>query len=166
MRHAVGGLLSTMADMTLAFAPHLNSYRRLCPGGLAPTTVAWGYENRTSAVRIPAGAHAARRIEHRVAGADANPYIVLAAILGAALHGMEGRIEPPAPLRDNSHDADCQALARDWRQALERFSASDLAKTLLHPEFVVAFAACKRQEQDEFGARISEFELATYRLSV
>ncbi len=166
MRHAVGGLLSTMADMTLAFAPHLNSYRRLCPGGLAPTTVAWGYENRTSAVRIPAGAHAARRIEHRVAGADANPYIVLAAILGAALHGMEGRIEPPAPLRDNSHDADCQALARDWRQALERFSASDLAKTLLHPEFVAAFAACKRQEQDEFGARIGEFELATYRLSV
>lgn len=166
MRHAVGGLLATMTEMTLAFAPHLNSYRRLCPGGLAPTTVAWGYENRTSAVRIPAGAHMARRIEHRVAGADANPYIVLAAILGAALHGMEAQIEPPAPQRNNSHDADCQALARDWRQALDWFSASDLSKTLLHPEFVTAFAACKQQEQDEFGARISEFELTTYRLSV
>ncbi|MEP9371950.1 glutamine synthetase family protein [Mesorhizobium sp. KR1-2] len=166
MRHAVGGLLATMTEMTLAFAPHLNSYRRLCPGGLAPTTVAWGYENRTSAVRIPAGDPVARRIEHRVAGADANPYIVLAAILSAALYGIEGRIEPPEPLRNNSHDADCESLARDWRQALGCFSASERVQALLHPEFVNAFAACKRQEQDEFGARISEFELATYRLSV
>ncbi len=166
MRHAVGGLLATMTEMTLAFAPHLNSYRRLCPGGLAPTTVAWGYENRTSAVRIPAGDPAARRIEHRVAGADANPYIVLAAILSAALHGIEEKCEPAEPLRNNSHDADRQALARDWRQALEWFSASEWAKALLHPEFVHAFVACKEQEQIEFAARISEFELTTYRLSV
>lgn len=166
MRHAVGGLLATMSEMTLAFAPHLNSYRRLCPGGLAPTTVAWGYENRTSAVRIPAGAHAARRIEHRVAGADANPYIVLAAILGAALHGMDSAIEPPTPLSNNSHDADCEALARDWRQALDLFLASDRTRALLHPEFVIAYTACKQQEQNEFGARITEFELETYRLSV
>ncbi|WP_374828233.1 glutamine synthetase family protein [Mycoplana dimorpha] len=166
MRHAVGGLLATMTEMTLAFAPHLNSYRRLRPGGLAPTTVAWGYENRTSAVRIPAGDPAARRIEHRVAGADANPYIVLAAILSAALRGIEERCEPAEPVRNNSHDSDRPAIARDWLQALEWFSASERAKTLLHPEFVHAFVACKEQEQIEFAARISEFELTTYRLSV
>lgn len=166
MRHAVGGLLATMGDMTLAFAPHLNSYRRLCPGGLAPTNVAWGYENRTAAVRIPAGAHAARRIEHRVAGSDANPYIVLAAILAGALHGMDSRTEPPPPIAGNGHHEDCEAIARDWRQALDRFSASQDVKALLNPEFVDAFCACKQQEQDGFGRHISAFELATYRLSV
>ncbi len=76
MRQAVAGLMATMREMTLAFAPHLNSFRRLVPGGLAPTTIAWGYENRTSALRIPAGSPVARRIEHRVAGADANPHVV------------------------------------------------------------------------------------------
>lgn len=166
MRHAVGGLLAGMREMTLAFVPHLNSYRRLIPGGLAPTTVAWGYENRTSALRIPAGAPAARRIEHRVAGADANPHVVLAAILASALHGIEERIAPPAPTDGNSHHRGGETIARDWREALDLFAGSAEAGRLLHPEFVAAFAACKQQEQDEFARRIGAFELATYRLSV
>lgn len=166
LRHAVAGLLDSMAEMTLAFAPHLNSYRRLCPGGLAPTTVAWGYENRTSALRIPAGPSIARRIEHRVAGADANPYIMLAAILGGALDGMQRKAVPPEPVACNSHEMDLPSLALDWRSALERFESSACAKTILHPEFVEAFAACKRQEQEVFAARVTEFELQTYRLSV
>lgn len=166
LRHAVGGLLDSMAELTLAFAPHLNSYRRLCPGGLAPTTVAWGYENRTSALRIPAGPSAARRIEHRVAGADANPYIVLAAILGGALDGLQRKAVPPAPVASNSHEAGLPSLALDWRSALERFEQSATAKSILDPEFVEAFAACKHQEQEVFAARVTEFELQTYRLSV
>lgn len=166
MLFAVGGLLAAMAEMTLVFAPHLNSYRRLAPGGLAPTTVAWGYENRTAALRIPAGPHAARRIEHRVAGADANSHLVLAAILSAALDGIESRIAPSAPVRSNSHEVEAETLARDWRQALDWFAGSKRAARLLHPEFVAAFAACKRQEQDVFSARVSDFEIETYRLSV
>jgi glutamine synthetase len=166
MRHAVGGLLDSMADMTLVFAPHLNSYRRLSPGGLAPTTVGWGYENRTAALRIPAGPHQARRIEHRVAGADANPYLVLAAILGGALDGIAGKKTPAPPVVSNSHDLELPVLARDWRQALERFVAAPSTGRILHPEFVSCFAACKQQEQDVFAARVRDFEISTYRVSV
>ncbi|QRM57666.1 glutamine synthetase family protein [Sinorhizobium sp. BG8] len=166
MRHAVGGLLDCMAEMTLVFAPHLNSYRRLAPGGLAPTTVAWGYENRTAAVRIPAGPHVARRIEHRVAGADANPYLVLAAILSGALDGIQRQAQPSEPVKSNSHQVDAPQLARDWRQALEWLRSSQNAGRLLYPEFVSAFSACKEQEQDVFASRMTDFEVATYRLSV
>lgn len=166
MLHAVGGLLESMAEMTLVFAPHLNSYRRLCSDGLAPTTVGWGYENRTAALRIPGGAAAARRIEHRVSGADANPYLVLAAILAAALDGIERGLKPADPVSSNSHDLQLEALARDWRQALGWFSASATAQRLLHPEFIAAFSACKQQEQDVFAARITDFEISTYRTSV
>jgi glutamine synthetase len=155
-----------MAETTLVFAPHLNSYRRLCPGGLAPTTIGWGYENRTAALRIPGGPHGARRIEHRVAGADANPYLVLAAILAGALDGMERAVEPAEPVSSNSHDLQLPTLAKDWRQALEWFSASAGAQRLLHPEFVAAFSACKQQEQDVFAARVTDFEISTYRTSV
>lgn len=165
LRHAVGGLLDSMAEMTLAFAPHLNSYRRLCPGGLAPTKIAWGYENRTSALRIPAGPPSARRIEHRVAGADANPYIVLAAILGGALDGLQRKVQPPGPVTGNSHNINLSNLARDWKESLDIFEASARVKSILHPEFVEAFVACKRQEQGVFADRVTDFEVQTYRQS-
>lgn len=166
MLGAVGGLLDSMADMTLVFAPHLNSYRRLCPGGLAPTTVGWGYENRTAALRIPAGPFAARRIEHRVAGADANPFLVFAAILGGALDGIQRKLTPSKPVGTNSHELDLPTLAKDWRAALERFQSAESTGRILHPEFVSCFAACKQQEQDVFAARVTDFEISTYRVSV
>ena len=87
MRHAVGGILSLMRASSLVFAPHRNSYRRLTPNAHVASEVGWGYETRAAAVRIPGGANAARRIEHRVAGADANPYLVLAAVLGRGARG-------------------------------------------------------------------------------
>lgn len=163
LRHAVAGLLETMAETSLVFAPHLNSFRRLSPGSLAPTRVAWGYENRTSAVRIPAGPGVARRIEHRVAGADANPYVVLAAILGSALYGMDLTLTPPEPVSSNSHALDLPQIAGNWHRALDWFRASDKAARILHPEFVMAFAACKQQEQDVFAAQVTDFEMKTYR---
>jgi glutamine synthetase len=163
---AVAGLLESMADATLIFAPHLNSFRRLAPGGLAPTTVGWGYENRTAAIRIPGGPHGARRIEHRVAGADANPFLVLAVILAAALDGIERNLVPAPPVTSNSHEVALPRLARDWRQALERFEAAPSMARLLHPEFVACFSACKQQEQDVFAAQVTDLEIATYRLSV
>ena len=84
-----------MPASTLIFAPHANSYDRFVPGAHAPTGLAWAYENRTAAIRIPAGNPAARRIEHRVAGGDINPYLLLAAVLGAALTGIEDAADPP-----------------------------------------------------------------------
>ena len=119
-----------------------------------------------SALRIPAGPHVARRIEHRVAGADANPFLVFSAILGGALDGILRRIEPAAPVDSNSHDLALPTLAKDWRAALERFQSAESTGRILHPEFVSCFAACKQQEQDVFAARVTDFEISTYRVSV
>ncbi len=152
MRHAVGGCLATMGDATLIFAPHSNSYRRLVPGAHAPTGICWGYENRTVAVRIPDGPGAARRIEHRVAGGDVNPYLFFTAVLGGALLGVEDAIEPPAPLDGNAYDEDLPSLAPDWPSAIDRFEHSESMKRFFHTELVDLLVRTKRQEQ----RRVSE----------
>ena len=89
LHQAIGGCLRFMADSVVIFAPSYNAYRRFQKGAHAPTFPSWGYENRTVAVRVPAGSHAARRLEHRVAGADANPYLMFAVLLAAMLEGIE-----------------------------------------------------------------------------
>jgi glutamine synthetase len=162
LKHAVGGLITAMPATTLVFAPHLNSYRRLCLGSLAPTVAAWGYENRTAAIRIPGGAHAARRIEHRVAGADANPYLVLAAILGAAFVGMTEKITPPAPQIGNAHEGKATQLPLDRRDATDAFERSEMTTKIFDPSLIAMFAACKRQEQDVFKSLVSDAEYQAY----
>jgi glutamine synthetase len=161
MRHSVGGLLGAMRESTLVFAPHLNSYRRLQPRSHAPTRVAWGYETRNAAVRIPGGPGEARRIEHRVAGADANPYLVLAAVLGAALDGIERRTAAPPPIAGDA-GPDCAALPTEWGEAVALFEAGEAVARLFAPELVAAFAGMKRQEVRTFAARITPFEFETY----
>lgn len=162
MRHAVAGVLEAMHDSTLIFAPHQNSYRRLRPDTLAPTSIAWGYENRTAALRIPGGPPVARRIEHRVAGADANPYLVIAAILAAAFDGIERGTEPSPPTGGNVHDADAPRIPPDWRSALQAFESSATVERLFHPEFIAMFAACKRQELAVFEREITAIEYHSY----
>ena len=93
LKNAVGGILDSLKDSTLILAPHFNSYKRLRPGTHAPLNICWGYENRTAAIRIPGGDYTSKRIEHRVAGADANPYLVLSSILASALEGILKKIE-------------------------------------------------------------------------
>lgn len=162
MRHAVAGVVEAMPASTALFAPHQNSYRRLCPGSLAPTTAAWGYENRTAAIRIPGGPHQARRIEHRVAGADANPYLVIAAILAAALDGIERQARPPAPTQGNSYADGQRGLPSDWRSALDAFETAPANPDLFHPELLAMFLACKRQELAVFDRDISDLEYESY----
>jgi glutamine synthetase len=162
LKHAVAGLIEAMPATTLIFAPHLNSYRRLCLGSLAPTTAAWGYENRTAAIRIPGGAYVARRIEHRVAGADANPYLVLAAILGAAFVGLTEKKTPPKPQVGNAHEANAPQLPLDWRDATEAFENSAMTAKIFDASLISMFAACKRQEQDVFKSLVSDVEYQAY----
>ena len=162
MRHAVGGMLSGMAESTLVFAPHFNSYRRLRPNSYAPTALAWGYETRMVAIRIPGGAPQARRIEHRVAGADANPYLVLAAILGAALTGIERQIDPGAPRKSDADGEDLPRLPADWRAAIGAFEQGNLVSDIFARDLRTAFLACKRQELERFAAEVSPFEFKTY----
>ena len=160
MRHAVGGVLEAMRASALIFAPHRNSYRRLTPNAHVASDVCWGYETRAAAVRIPGGATAARRIEHRVAGADANPYLVLAAILGAALDGMERRIEPPAPMVTTGQGG--ATLPIDWKAAIEAFEDSAALGRIFAPILRDTFVGMKKQELQVFSRQISPFEHETY----
>ena len=157
LRHAVGGLLDAMRDSALVFAPHLNSYDRLEPESHAPTGICWGYENRTAAVRVPSGSPKARRIEHRVAGGDVNPYLILAAILGAALNGIEAGAEPPAPITGNAYTQDLQRMPDNWGEAIALFEASTRIPQIFSPELIRNFLLTKKQER-HYMAELSPAE--------
>jgi glutamine synthetase len=144
--HAVAGLLAAAPASTLLFAPHANSYDRLVPDAHAPTGLAWAYENRTAAIRIPSGATAARRIEHRISGGDVNPYLLLAAILGAALGGIEDGRAPPPPVEGNAYALDLPRIPASWAEAVERFEADPWTPRLLPDELRRNLVLTKRQE--------------------
>ncbi|PPB80185.1 glutamine synthetase [Albidovulum inexpectatum] len=146
LRNAVAGCLWAMRDCTLIFAPHDNSYERLVPEAHAPNGICWAYENRTAAIRIPSGAPAARRIEHRVAGGDVNPYLMLAAILGAALIGIEERMTPPDPISGNAYALDLPLLCESWQEAIDTFETSRIIPRLFPDQLIQNMVMTKRQE--------------------
>lgn len=146
LRAAVAGCLAGMPPATLIFAPHANSYDRLVPGAHAPTGAGWAYENRTAAIRIPGGAPAARRIEHRVAGGDINPYLIFTAVLGAAWIGIEDGLTPPAPITGNAYTQDLPQLAADWETAIAAFAADPIMARIFPDELRENLMLTKRQE--------------------
>jgi len=146
LRQAIGGCLALMAEATLVFAPHGPSYDRFVPGAHAPTGISWGYENRTVALRVPGGAPAARRLEHRLAGGDANPYLMFGAVLGGVLEGIAAPTEPPAPLTGNAYEKDLDQVPRDWITAIDGFAASHGIARIFAPQLIANFVATKRQE--------------------
>ncbi len=152
LTHAVAGCLGALGDATVIFAPHGPSYARFVDGAHAPTAACWGYDNRTVALRIPAGPPAARRIEHRVAGGDVNPYLILAAILGAAFDGIEAGAAPPAPVAGNAYESPLPGLAADLASAVAQFEASPAMARIFGPELVANLAMTKRQEIAQFSA--------------
>jgi glutamine synthetase len=164
LRHAIAGMIAVMPESMLIFAPHLNSYRRFQPGAHAPTTASWGYENRTTSLRIPASANKARRFEHRPAGADANPYLVVAAILAGALHGLERRQEPPPVLAGDGYGDGNQAvsLPLTWDGAIGAFQAGTVLRRYLGETVMRAFGTAKAQELTELSRRVTDVEYATY----
>ncbi|MCK2044655.1 glutamine synthetase family protein [Chromohalobacter sp. TMW 2.2299] len=164
LRHAIAGMMQLMPESMLVFAPHLNSYRRFMPGAHAPTHASWGYENRTVALRVPESPNLARRIEHRVAGADANPYLVLASILAGALHGMENALEPDAPVEGDAYaeESPRYPLPCEWQDAIARFEQSEILREYLGEEFVRVYAQAKRQERRRLNERISDVEYEAY----
>ena len=150
LRHAVGGCLAAMPASTLILAPHGGSYDRFAPGAHAPTGIGWAYENRTAAIRIPAGPAAARRIEHRVAGGDVNPYLLVAAILGAALGGMEDGAAAPPPITGNAYEAALPRLPVTWADAIAAFDAPDMRR-ILPAGLIRNYLMTKRQELQSWG---------------
>lgn len=166
LHFAVAGLLQAMPDSMAIFAPHYNSYRRFAPHSHAPGAVAWGYENRTTAIRIPGGPDVARRIEHRVSGADANPYLVLASVLGAALLGLDAKVQPAAPTVGDAYSQNLPQLPRQWDAAVDMFERSMIMEQVFDPVLRSIFVAAKRQESAKFQQQVSAFEIQAYRDTV
>ncbi len=160
--HAVAGLLKGMAETTLLFAPHFNSYRRLRPDTHAPTSISWGYENRTAAIRIPGGNPAARRIEHRVAGADANPYLVMAGILGAALVGIRNKWTPAPPVTGRAYSEKMARIPGDWGSAVAAFESGSIVPEIFSHDLRSMLVACKRQEIAGFAEQVTDYEFSAY----
>lgn len=162
LRYAVGGLMATMTECAAFFAPNYNSYRRFQPGSHAPTRIAWGYDNRTAALRVPESDLPATRIEHRVSGADASPHLAAAAILAGALHGLSGQMDPGPPLTGNVYESMAEHLPDVWEDALEIFEQSDFIEQYFGAKYRKVYHACKWQEKELLERQVSSIEYDTY----
>lgn len=161
LKHAVAGVLNTMEDFQAIFAPHMNSYRRFFVGGFAPCAPDWGLDNRNAGVRLPEISGAGARLEHRICGADVNPYLAFAAILAGVLHGIETQQEPPLPLEDDNAVA-ATPLTTDWAQSVETFAASQRAADVFGEAYRDIYAILRRDEIAQLTAEISSLEYKTY----
>jgi glutamine synthetase len=154
LRHAVGGLGAAMAESMAIFAPNANSFRRHAPGNFVPASPTWGLNHRGVAMRVPLSAPANTRIEHRVAGADANPYLVVAAVLAGIHHGISTRCEPPPMTAEGAEIEYEVSVPIRWPQALDAFDAGTLLPHYLGPDYCGLFSQCRREEEANYNAEI------------
>ncbi|GAA1589785.1 glutamine synthetase family protein [Actinomadura kijaniata] len=158
MRHFIAGQLACMADFALLMAPNVNSYKRLRPGAFAPTGIGWGRDNRTCPVRVVGAGHSLR-IEHRVPGGDANPYLAVAAIIAAGLHGVENELPLPAPHRSNAlADPAVPRLPGTLTEALRRWENSPVAGKVFGDDVVGHVAQAARAELEAFEGAVTDWE--------
>ena len=165
LKFAVGGMGALLNDSMAVFAPNANSYRRFRANSYAPVAPTWGINNRTVSFRVPAGPAPTRHIEHRVCGADANPYLAVAALLAAVHHGLKHRLDPGAPVEGNgyAHAAEMGVkLPGNWFAALDLFANSELMRDYFGPDFHRVFVTVKRAEQDRFFSRVTELDYDWY----
>ena len=154
----IGGQQAALADFTLLFAPHVKSYQRLCHPYASPNNACWSTDNRAAGLRIPASSPASRRVENRLPGADANPYLALAASLAAGLYGIEQQLQASAPLQGEFEVPDELMLPCTLHAALERLRRSQLAVELFGQEFIAGYIASKTLELDSFFDEITPWE--------
>lgn len=162
LRAAIGGLAATMREAMLIFAPSFTSFRRFAANAFVPVNATWGYNNRSVAFRVPSGPAENRRIEHRVAGADANPYLVLAAVLGGVLHGIEGRLDPGPPAKGNVCTSVDPDLPLTVPSALQALRGAAVLPEWLGREYLALYAAVKEAEYAKFMGETFEREYAWY----
>jgi glutamine synthetase len=162
LRHAIGGLLRLMPESVALMAPNLNSFRRFQPGLYVPMAPTWGFDNRSVALRIPSGPNAARRIEHRVGGADANPYLLLATLLASVIHGIANRISPEEIVTGNAYEQFDPVLTNSWSRALELLERSEVLNEALGRDFLKVFLANRRAERASAMQVVSRLEYDWY----
>jgi glutamine synthetase len=155
----VAGLLASLRELTLLYAPNINSYKRYQPGTFAPTAVRWGVDNRTCALRL-VGHGSSLRVENRVPGGDVNPYLAIAGMVAAALHGMDNGLPLEAPLGGNAYaDEAAVRVPTTLRDALMLWQGSDLAAGAFGSEVVEHYANYARVELAAFDAAVTDWEM-------
>jgi glutamine synthetase len=162
LRHAIGGLQALMPESMLLFAPSINSFRRFEPDMFAPVNRRWGVNNRSAGLRVPVGPSDARRIEHRVAGADANPYLVLAAILAGMLHGLNRKLDPGPPATTNVSREPDRTLPFTIDDAISRLENAQMLPGFLGEETLALYRESKRIEVERFRKIVSVAEYDWY----
>ncbi len=162
MRQAIAGLLATIAEGMGVFAPNANSYRRFQAASYAPVARSWGVNNRSVAVRVPTGAPETRHLEHRVAGADANPYLAIAAVLAGMHKGIAEGLDPGPAVEGNGYARADADLPNDWPAALRLLERSAFLEACFGKRFLAIYHAIKAAECRRFSAQVSDLDLEWY----
>jgi len=157
MRHFLAGQLAALRELTLLYAPNINSYKRFRPGSFAPTAVAWGPDNRTCALRV-IGHGASHRLENRLPGGDVNPYLAVAGMIAAGLYGIDHALELPGPCTGNAYRGDAERVPATLREAAGLWEASGLARDAFGDEVVEHYANMARVEQEAYDTAITDWE--------
>ncbi len=164
-RYFIAGQQRLMPELLCMIAPTINSFTRLIPGFWAPTEASWGIENRTCALRVIPGSAKAQRVEYRIAAADANPYIALAAALASGLYGIEQKLEPGPAVQGSAYEKNfpkrLQLPATLW-EAAQRLKGSKMARVWFGDAFVEHYAATREWEEREFRKHITDWEMERY----
>tara|TARA_Y100001949_G_scaffold161807_1_gene154368 strand:- start:59 stop:685 length:627 start_codon:yes stop_codon:yes gene_type:complete len=163
--NAIGGLSQTMGESMLVFAPHANSWRRLVLGSYAPVRPNWGIDNRSVAFRIPSSSNKNRRIEHRVSGVDANPYLVALTVLSAIRYGMKNKSKAPEQTKGNAYNQKQNSkikMPHDWSSAIIFAKKSKFLKETLGRDLHKAFIAIKEMEYQKVASTVSELDIDLY----
>jgi len=166
LRYAVGGLLETMPEATAIFSPNANSYRRLLPENFAPVDTNWGVNHRVVSVRIPQADRKNLRFEHRVAGADANPYLVTAAIVAGVHYGLKNKCDPGRMIKEGEVITPKLRIPDRWDAALRKFSRSKILPEYLGKDFCNAYAINRRAEEKRFHDTVHALDFDWYLRSV
>ena len=164
LKQAIGGMREWLADSMAIFAPNANSYRRFKANSYAPVAPTWGVNNRTVSLRVPAGSPASRHVEHRVCGADANPYLAVAALLAAMHDGITREVDPGPAIVGNGYEQapEDYALPNSWGAAIEAFKNSQRMRDYLGDRFVTHFTTVKEVEMARFMGEVTELDYAWY----
>ena len=166
LKQAIAGMKALLADSFAIFAPNANSYRRFRANSYAPVAPTWGVNNRTVSFRVPAGSPASRHIEHRACGADANPYLAVAALLAAIHHGISSKLDPGPAIVGNGYEAEADpaadAMPSNWFAAVDRFANSAVMKEYLGERFVDIYSIVKRSEQDRYFDEVPALDYEWY----